>query len=739
MSLISLFWKPRALRRVRVHGGWPPRRPAYRPQVEGLEGRCLPSTVTSLADAGSGSLRDAIARTAAGGTVDFQPGLTGTITLTSDTLTIDHSLTINGPGAKVLTVNGNYRFTVFHVPSGVTATLSGLTITQQGDLTFSGARGIANQGTLTVTACVLSNNVVIGMGGGGGILNQGTLTVNASTLSNNRASFTFPPHYSAGGGILNDPAGKLTLVNSTLTGNTADPEGGGISNAGSLTVVSSTISQNSGHATFGNGGGGGIANAAGGSLSLTNTIVAGNLGTMFAAPDAPSDISGAVAQADHSLVGAGDGSTSLVNGQNGSRVGTAARPIDARLGPLQDNGGPTPTLALLPGSPAIDAGDNAAAPGPTDQRGLPRIANGVIDIGAYEVQKPSAGDRFFALGGAPGRVQVRRTTDNAPIADFTPYGPSYNGAVAVAVGDVEGTGVPDLVTAALVGNPHVKVYSGKALLSNFDPANPDASLLTSFFAYGIHFNIGANVAVGDINGDGFGDIVTGASAGNPQVKVYDGKAIAQHTFNPANPDASLLASFFAYGLNFNIGANVAVGDVNHDGFADIVTGATAGNPQVKVYDGKAIAKGTFNGANPDASLLASFFAFGLNYNIGAFVSVGDVTGNGFGDVIVGAAAGNPQVKVYNGQAIANHSFNGGNPDANLLASFFAYGLNYNIGASVSAANFDAGGPADILTGAAQGAPHYRLVKGLSSGIQPPAEHGIDMAASDMTGGIFVGA
>ena len=232
---------------------------------------------------------------------------------------------------------------------------------------------------------------------------------------------------------------------------------------------------------------------------------------------------------------------------------------------------------------------------------------------------------------------------------------------------------------------------------------------------------------------------TGATVGNPQVKVYNGKAIAQHTFDPANPDASLLASFFAYGLNFNVGANVAVGDVNHGGFADVVTGATVGNPQVKVYDGKAIAQGTFNGGNPDASLLTSFFAFGLNFNVGAFVAVGDVTGNGFGDVIVGASVGNPQVKVYDGQAIANNTFNGGNPDASLLAMFFAYHLNLNIGASVSAAAFDVGGPADILTGAAQGAPHVRVVKGLSSGIQPPAEHGFDDVPGDIPGGILVAA
>jgi hypothetical protein len=714
------------------------RRKAYRPEVEGLEARCLPSMVTTLADAGPGSLRDALANTPAGGTVDFQPGLTGTIALTSATLTIDHPLTITGPGADVLTVSGNSSFYVFTVSSEATATLSGLTITQKRENSYPVGGGIANNGTLTVTACVLTGNSTTG---GGGIYNRGTLIVIASTLSKNGVSAVSLPHYAAGGGIYNDKAAKLTLINSTLSGNGAESEGGGIYNAGNLTAINSTVSQNTAGDIFASGDGAGIFNASTGTLILTNTIVAGNLGIgrMGFEPPHSSDIHGAVTQADHSLVGGGDGSTGLVNGQNGNQVGTAATPIDPKLGPLQNNGGSTPTLALRLGSPAIDAGDNAASPGPTDQRGLPRIANGIIDIGAYESQGPTPGKPIFAVGGTPGRVQVRRVGDDSLVADFTPYGPAFSGGIAVAVGDVDGDRYPDLVTAPLAGNPQVKVYSGKALLTNFNPANPDASLLTSFFAYGLNFNIGANVAVGDISGDGFADIVTGATAGNPQVKVYDGKAIATHTFNPANPDASALASFFAYGLNFNIGVHVAVGDVNGDGFADLVTGATAGNPQVKVYDGKAIAQHTFDGGNPDASLLTSFFAFGLQYNIGAFVSVGDVTGNGYGDVIVGASAGNPHVKVYSGQAIAQHSFNGASPDANLLASFFAYGVQYNIGASVSAAHFDVLGPAEILTGAMQGAPHYRAVKGLSSGILPPSEYGIDTIAADMTGGVRVGA
>jgi hypothetical protein len=265
-------------------------------------------------------------------------------------------------------------------------------------------------------------------------------------------------------------------------------------------------------------------------------------------------------------------------------------------------------------------------------------------------------------------------------------------------------------------------------------ANPGASQLAQWFPYALQFNVGANVAAGDVNGDGFADVITGASAGNPNVRVYNGKDIAAGTFQPAG--ASLLANFFAYGLNFNIGANVAAGDVDRDGFADIATGPTAGNPDVRVYRGQDIAKGTFNPAG--ASLLTNMFVYGLNFNVGAFVAVGDMNGDGFADVITGASTGNPQVKVFNGAAVAAGTVNADNPDASLLATFYAFDVGQDIGVSVGADDFAGGGFGEILTGSTR-QPRYRVVSGLSSGVFPPALRGIDGSATDITGGIDVGA
>jgi hypothetical protein len=343
---------------------------------------------------------------------------------------------------------------------------------------------------------------------------------------------------------------------------------------------------------------------------------------------------------------------------------------------------------------------------------------------------------IFALGGAPGRVQIRRVGDGSLLADFAPYGSQYNGPVTVAVGDVNHDGFPDVVTGAGVGNPNVRVFDGRAIETGaFNPNNPTASMLANFFAYGLNFNVGVNVAVGDVNGDGFADIVTGASVGNPHVKVFSGKDIANGTFNPNG--SSVLAQWFAYALQFNIGVHVAVGDVSKNGFADIVTGAAAGNPDVRVYSGQDIANGTFNPNG--SSLLAQWFAYGLQFNIGANVAVGDVNGDGFADIITGATAGNPQVKVYDGQAIANGTFRGTSADAFLLGEFYAYQLGLNIGATVAAGDFEGTGHLDILTGTTGGAPHYRAVRGQASGVQPPAVAGIDAIASDLAGGVFVGA
>ena len=232
---------------------------------------------------------------------------------------------------------------------------------------YGGGIGNYYRGTMTIIDSTISDNFVTANGFGGGIWNDGQLTVTNSTMSGNSV-------LDLGGAIAS--SGTATLTNCTFSGNTAG-RGGAIANEGTMTIADSTVNGNS--AITGEGGGIWDLNAVYSVTQLRNTIVAGNSGQ--SAPDFSMNL----VSLGHNLIGDGAGG----NGYDESDlVGTSNSPIDPLLGPLEDNGGPTYTMALQCGGPAIDAGDNTDAPD-WDQRGdgFPRIVNGIIDIGAYEVQK----------------------------------------------------------------------------------------------------------------------------------------------------------------------------------------------------------------------------------------------------------------------------------------------------------------------------------------------------------------
>ncbi len=177
----------------------------------------------------------------------------------------------------------------------------------------------------------------------------------------------------------------LTVTNSTVSGNHAG-DGGGLYSVDAMTVTNSTIADNSATRS-----GGGIV----GAISIADTIVAGN---RVSSGGSNPDCAGTPRSLGYNLLGTGAGCSAFVDNVNGDLVGTAGSPVDARLGPLQDNGGPTLTHALLPGSPAIDAGnpdgcrDDKGNLLTTDQRGAPRpdAAGAWCDIGAYEYDTAAA-------------------------------------------------------------------------------------------------------------------------------------------------------------------------------------------------------------------------------------------------------------------------------------------------------------------------------------------------------------
>jgi uncharacterized repeat protein (TIGR01451 family) len=329
----------------------------------------------------------------------------------------------------------------------------------------------------------------------------------------------------------------------------------------------------------------------------------------------------------------------------------------------------------------------------------PRITDFALATGMRLARPLTAGAVAVAAG--PGSGSEVRVFDSSGslVGDFSAFNSSFTGGVRVAVGDVNGDGIPDVAVAAGPGGgPNVRVFDGKTGLLLSGPLN-------NFMAYDASIAGGIYIAIGDVNGDGFGDIITGAGAGGgPHVKVFSGH------------DGSVIGSFYAYGANFRGGVRVAAGDVNGDGFADVITGAgPGGGPHVRVLDG--------HNLNHE---LASFFAFSPTFTGGVFVAAGDVNGDGRADVITGAGAGGgPHVQVFDGSSLSN-----------VLASFFAYGPGFTGGVSVAAADLNGDGKADILTGAGPGGgPH---VKAFDSAV--PSHVLADFFAFDPTflGGVFVG-
>jgi hypothetical protein len=418
-------------------------------------------TVTNTNDGGPGSLRQALAGANDGDTIGF--AVTGTISLTSGEIVIDKNITISGPGSNSLTVRplsqGSFR--VFNVMPSHSITIQGLTISF-GYAGFAQGGGIYldEHVTATIADCVLMNNYTGGLGGaifidgygggamltvlnstitgntagnmdnggsgagiyssadvltiidstisnntawiggnlsggdGGGINVNGTLNISNTTISSNGAGVS-------GGGI--SGYGTITINNSTISGNVAGITqpylslGGGIYNFGTLTVTNCTISGNSAHGSISKGGGwgGGIY----GGAQIRNSTLSGNqadvhggsiyggtfdIGNSILNGGSPENISTATVTSHGYNVCSDDGG-GFLNGP-GDQINT-----NPMIGPLQDNGGPTLTYALLPGSPAINAGDPNFTPPPfNDQRGAPfvRVFRGRIDIGSFEAQIP---------------------------------------------------------------------------------------------------------------------------------------------------------------------------------------------------------------------------------------------------------------------------------------------------------------------------------------------------------------
>ena len=282
-------------------------------------------------------------------------------------------------------------------------------------------------------------------------------------------------------------------------------------------------------------------------------------------------------------------------------------------------------------------------------------AVGVVGTGQALTGLAVVPDSVLVAGGQVGGrsvVEVRAGTTGALIRTIEPY-PGFRAEIRVATADVNRDSVPDIITGAGPGGgPHVKVFDGVT-----------GAEIRSFYAYDPGFLGGVFVAGGDLNGDGFFDLITGADrGGGPHVRAFNG-----------NTGAELL-SFFAYDPSFPGGVRVAAGDFNNDGIDEVVTAAgPTGGPHVKVFDGTT------------AAMVSSFFAYDAGFVGGVYVAAGDVNGDGVTDIVTGAGTGaGPHVKSFSGTSGA------------VISSFFAYPESFGGGVRVGVGDRTADGRFEIL-------------------------------------------
>jgi Right handed beta helix region len=390
--------------------------------------------VTTLDNAGAGSLRSAIASTAAGATVTFAPGLDGTILLSED-LVIDKDLTIDGPSAQDLVISGNDATRVFQIYGlGTEVTIDDVTIRDgraDGDEPIgAGVWFIQGQALTLERVAVVSNesiktDAVTPLGGGITVF-DGHLEVIDSTLEDNRATD------GTGGGLFIGTPATFEVSNSTIADNVASLGGGGLVSANAAgTITSSTIARNESSAQPG----GGIRASGPAVVTLARSLVSGN--SAGTAPDCLGPVASAGGNVLTSIAGCGI-----------APVASDATGVVAGLGPLGHHGGPTRTLLPLAGNPAIDH-----IPGPcpgADQRGVARPqAN--CDAGAVELRSAqltalgplALGSAQVGQQSAPVSVEITNAGDlDADITAVTLTGP--NAAEVAPVAD------PDACTDATV-------------------------------------------------------------------------------------------------------------------------------------------------------------------------------------------------------------------------------------------------------------------------------------------------
>ncbi|NEQ70042.1 MAG: hypothetical protein F6K21_32045, partial [Symploca sp. SIO2D2] len=493
----------------------------------------------------------------------------------------------------------------------------------------------ADAARLTLSNSTVSGNTATNNGGGiynyGNTPNGATVDLTSSTVSGNKTT------NNNGGGIFNygndADAATVNLSNSTVSGNTANNKGGGIYNYGNaaggatVTLSNSTVSGN-----MATNYGGGIYNY--GSEAGAATVTVGN--SIIADNTAPTDTDVGRSDADNApITDNGNnliGIDSITAFNTSTLVGDAMNPRDPKLAPLGDYGGPTQTHALLPGSPALDAGDNAQLMMlANDQRGATRVINTTVDIGAFEAQG-------FTLSAAAGngqsstvntnfatdlQVQLTEDFDNKPLPGvtitLTPQGTTANANLGDTTLITDANGI---VTTTATANTTTGTYQVAA---------------TATGVTGVNFNLTNEPGAGILTilaGNNQSTTVNTAFANNLQIQVKDefGNVLPGVTVTLTSPTTGASSSFGSISLITNdqgiatttVTANTIAGNYQVEANA---TGATGNNFNLTNNPGAAAIVNILAGNNQNTTINTAF-ADNLQ------VQVTDEFGNGVSGVTV---------------------------------------------------------------------------------------------------------
>ncbi|QDU19643.1 choice-of-anchor Q domain-containing protein [Urbifossiella limnaea] len=629
-------------------------------------------------------------------------GNTATLSLTNTTVSANTATT--GVGGGIEQSGGTAVVTILG------SNLTGNTSTQSG-----GALDVFG-GSATITDTNVTGNKSTTINGGGlEFRSAGTVTINRVTVSGNQAAAGF-------GGGFRILSGTVNILNTTVVDNTSAGGGGFSIAGGTVSIVNSTITSNTDTGAAASRSGG--VSATVGTVTLANSVIANNTTADAVARDVRGTFVAAGSKTN--FLTFVDANTNLANGVNGNVVGA-----DPLLGPLQSNGGPTQTRLPLAGSPLINAGSTTSVPAgtPFDQRGsgFLRVIGSAVDIGAVEVQPPFP---LLVSGPANGAAAVfvpnpAGAYPASPAATVAPFG--ANGAnVRAAAGDVNGDGFADSILVTGPGVPiRVAVVSG---------ADDTTVLVAPFDPFGGGFTGGGYVAVGDLDGDGTDEfVVTPDQGGGPRVSVFS-----------RNPDGTTAVRANFLGIDdasFRGGARAALGDVDNNGALDVVVAAGfGGGPRTAIFTGASVLAGS------PARLVNDFFAFpgtdAVNLRNGSFVAAGDVTGDGFADLIFGGGPGGaPRVFILSGALVSAGQVDAA--QATPVANFFVGGnVNDRGGVRVAATDADGDSKADVAVGSGEGSPaNVRVYLGkdfVGSG-EPATFQDLGVfGGGALPGGVFVG-